>query len=60
MKTRTKNRSCGAKKRYDDKKSANDAIRSLVRAKKASPGWMHSYSCDHCGSYHIGHRGVRR
>jgi hypothetical protein len=60
VKTRTKNRQCGTKKRFDGKQSANAAIQSLIRAKKAVPGWMQSYACDFCNGWHIGHRGVRR
>lgn len=60
MRTRTKNRACGTKKRYSSKTTANAKIRAMVRAKQIIPGSWDVYTCRFCGGYHVGHRGVRR
>lgn len=61
MKTRTKGRVCGTKRRFESKREALAAIRSLVRSKKALPGTWEAYPCRFCdGGYHMGRRGVKR
>jgi hypothetical protein len=60
MITRTKNRACGTKQRYASRRAANTKIAAMVRAKQAIPDTWDAYRCRHCGSWHTGHRGVRR
>lgn len=57
--TRTKNRMCVGKVRHADKKAAEIALRQMVR-KGARRSSLNTYSCGHCGSWHLGHVGRRR
>lgn len=41
------------KKRYGDKRQADDAIHTLVNLNDGRPKPKRSYWCSHCKSYHI-------
>jgi hypothetical protein len=55
--TKTKRRSCEGKRRNETEKAALDQLWTLVRNRGAIPGQYRVYLCDHCKSWHVGHKG---
>lgn len=57
--TATKQRRCAGKRNHPDGAAARAHIASLEQRGTAK-GAMTAYTCQHCGSWHVGHAPGRR
>lgn len=49
-------RTCLGKRRYDNSAAAQAAIDRPARERGTYAPHLRPYRCNHCGTYHIGHR----
>jgi hypothetical protein len=59
VKVGNREQACEGKKAHPTKQEAETHRRRLIR-NGAHPISLKTYRCDHCGSWHVGHRGKPR
>lgn len=50
-----KQRSCDGKRAFDARDDAENHITFVRRRLGANPQYLHTYKCEHCKKFHVGH-----